>query len=699
MSSIRLALALTLGALTAALPATAHAGSYHVQTCHPDGATPGWQLSHAARTTAYVDCNSLASAAGIRARNVIGNGIAPGLAAASASLTAPRGTYFDWARLDIDVTAQLGWQAGLYDFANKRWLLCGATCATTYGWLRREIALNTSRLGVLAICGSSSCETANKAHGSVGIRNVSARVQDPVIPTLALKGGSLLSGRWLRAVQTLRFAASDNAGLRSVRLHLDGRPDADAPTRCDFHLVLPCTPALDRVLTTDLRTVSDGTHSVALVATDAASNVTRKSFPIRVDNTPPGPIANLASDARGWVPRTRFNLRWANPARGPGAPVTTTFVQICGAQCAPVSQLSQSGGAGEAVEVPASGHWRARLWMGDEAGNADPATAQEVELFSDTRPPSIGSVAQDPARPGLIEVVARDDLSGIATAELEIQRSGESTWRSVPVSTTGRGFAGVVDDGSLPAGRYLVRARATDGAGNEQTLALQQLRLPFRAASSLTVGRRSRVRDRADARRRTVLVAAPHVRFGARIWLHGRLTTSGKNALAGRDLEVAEQLSQDGSWVPIGSVRTDSGGRFKFRAPSGPSRRLRFRYPGSSTVLGRTSFVDLRVRAMSTLRVDHRTVVNGEAVTFSGTVFGEVPTAGKLMQLQVFSRGAWLTFATPRADRRGRWSFVYRFTATRGVTRYRFRARLPRETGFPYSVGRSRQVRVKVVGQ
>ena len=219
-------------------------------------------------------------------------------------------------------------------------------------------------------------------------------------------------------------------------------------------------------------------------------------------------------------------------------------LQICGAQCAPVSQLSQSGGAGEAVEVPASGHWRARLWMGDEAGNADPATAQEVELFSDTRPPSIGSVAQDPARPGLIEVVARDDLSGIATAELEIQRSGESTWRSVPVSTTGRGFAGVVDDESLPAGRYLVRARATDGAGNEQTLALQQLRLPFRAASSLTVGRRSRVRDRADARRRTVLVAAPHVRFGARIWLHGRLTTSGKNALAGRDLEVAEQQAK-----------------------------------------------------------------------------------------------------------------------------------------------------------
>jgi hypothetical protein len=104
------------------------------------------------------------------------------------------------------------------------------------------------------------------------------------------------------------------------------------------------------------------------------------------------------------------------------------------------------------------------------------------------------------------------------------------------------------------------------------------------------------------------------------------------------------------------------------------------------------------VRAASTLRADRSRVSNGEAVKFRGVVQGEVPASGKLLQLQVFSRGSWLTFATPRADHRGRWSHPYRFTATRGLTVYRFRVRLPRESGFPYVAGTSRNIRLKVVG-
>ena len=46
----------------------------------------------------------------------------------------------------------------------------------------------------------------------------------------------------------------------------------------------------------------------------------------------------------------------------------------------------------------------------------------------------------------------------------------------------------------------------------------------------------------------------------------------------------------------------------------------------------------------------------------------------------------------------GRWSYRYRFTATRGTVRYRFRARVPREAGFPYTSGASRRVPVTVRG-
>jgi hypothetical protein len=46
----------------------------------------------------------------------------------------------------------------------------------------------------------------------------------------------------------------------------------------------------------------------------------------------------------------------------------------------------------------------------------------------------------------------------------------------------------------------------------------------------------------------------------------------------------------------------------------------------------------------------------------------------------------------------GRWSYDYRFEATRGVVTYRFRARIRRKAAYPYELGRSRVVRVTVRG-
>jgi nucleotide-binding universal stress UspA family protein len=56
------------------------------------------------------------------------------------------------------------------------------------------------------------------------------------------------------------------------------------------------------------------------------------------------------------------------------------------------------------------------------------------------------------------------------------------------------------------------------------------------------------------------------------------------------------------------------------------------------------------------------------------------------------------TFATPRTDRRGRWAYRYRFGATHGTVRYRFRARIRREAAYPYELGYSRRVTVTVRG-
>jgi hypothetical protein len=86
-------------------------------------------------------------------------------------------------------------------------------------------------------------------------------------------------------------------------------------------------------------------------------------------------------------------------------------------------------------------------------------------------------------------------------------------------------------------------------------------------------------------------------------------------------------------------------------------------------------------------------------VTFSGRLRGlPVPANGKLVELQVRFPTGWQTFKTIRSDADGKWAARYRFSRTRGSVRYRFRARLPREAGYPFDTGVSASVSVRVRG-
>ena len=110
--------------------------------------------------------------------------------------------------------------------------------------------------------------------------------------------------------------------------------------------------------------------------------------------------------------------------------------------------------------------------------------------------------------------------------------------------------------------------------------------------------------------------------------------------------------------------------------------------------------VRLVVPASSTLRVSRRRVLNGGTVTFSGRVLSTpIPSTGKLIQLEVLLPSGWQTFRTVRSDGAGRWALPYRFARTREVQRYRFRATLPSEAGYPFGAGRSKVVRVRVRGR
>jgi hypothetical protein len=213
-----------------------------------------------------------------------------------------------------------------------------------------------------------------------------------------------------------------------------------------------------------------------------------------------------------------------------------------------------------------------------------------------------------------------------------------------------------------------------------------QVRLPLRRASLL----RLRLRGRPD---QALVVRGRAAR------LTGWLETEAGDPIAGAPVFVSQQRRTGGGWRSLPTLSSDAHGRFSFRAGEGASRTVRFAYQGTPRVKPATALLRMLVPARSAIRVDRRSVRNGEAVNFSGHLIGgPVPQGGKLIDLQAYYRGSWRTFATPRTDAHGRWRYRYRFGATSGVVRYRFRARIRREAAYPYELGYSRRVRVTVRG-
>ena len=317
--------------------------------------------------------------------------------------------------------------------------------------------------------------------------------------------------------------------------------------------------------------------------------------------------------------------------------------------------------------------------------------------------------ADDPTR---IDVVASDTISPLSRAEVEIRRQVERAGLPLPTSRSASGFVARLDDEHLEDGTYDLRARVFDSAGNERSTTVESLRPPRPSNRSRSHRHSSRrgpdqAHPRTWVKRPQAAEATRHRRA-----TDGRLRTHDPDSRTTHDARREPRREREHRGLgadfaarsPVAACRRDRHRRQPAASSSrrceGPSRVVRFRYTGSPLVRARTAEVEIQVKATTTIRTNRKRVVNGEDVVLSGRVLGQqLPPVGKLVQLQAYSRGRWITFATPRADAAtGRWTYRYRFTSTRGTVRYRFRARVPREAGFPYASGTSRFAHVVVRG-
>jgi hypothetical protein len=744
---------LTRGAVAGALyvlvilaaPRAAAAGQYSVAACQAD------QLGFSTR--AFVDfatrgmsirraCNPEGPGLrGLITANVVRRRPLPRGSVSLLSISAPPGTRFTtftWAgtarRVDCRFALQVWADVPGTDHRVKiKNVRANQHCprkrrAQQAGYRARTFNVaGTTRIGQRVICMGGHGRNTCSARSLNFLRTYKAQVGvvDGAPPTVAIAANTPLArGAWVGSTQPLNYSAADNVGVRSAQAVVAGRAGSSHQRACAFAVpdaytdVIPCPNGPGQIGVNTLE-LPEGTRGLVVQARDSAGNVgSSGAVTVRVDNSAPGRVDTAIEGGEQWRNRNDFAITWTNALEPDRAPIAAARYKLC-----PVGPgtctLGEAGGANLsrlALQVPAQGEWTLSLWRRDTAGNESEAVASiPVRLRYDAEPPRLAFAQQSTADPIAVAVSIADNASGVTEGAIEISRQGSGIWQMLQTTRAGDRLVARIDDATLPAGTYLLRAHARDQAGNEASTMSRAdgqpmvLNLPVRIASTMRAGvahtkvvrrwvrrhgKRLRVRRRVTVLRRSAPVA-----FGGRAEIRGRLTDRNGHGIAGAPIQVlsrsvasAERLEAD--------VRTGDGGWFRYTAAGTMSRTLRLAFGGSPLVLPTQGEVRVRVPAAGSLKAKRRHLLNGQVARFSGVVRSvPLPVGGKLVELQVRLSGRWQTFRTRRTDSTGRWSIPYRFRRTTGVQQYRFRLRLPSEAGYPFATGTSRPLVVTVRGR
>lgn len=326
--------------------------------------------------------------------------------------------------------------------------------------------------------------------------------------------------------------------------------------------------------------------------------------------------------------------------------------------------------------------------------------------ISDPQVPHIDSVATELASnapvSGATSVAfdASDAESGVASAVLEIDGRAVASGtfdtdahschapftRVMPCPLHAAGTLGI-DTTALSDGAHVARLLVFDATGSNAAVAgpwnftTNNRQLANLCTSTLGASARVRLKPRTLRFGRG---GALHVRWPTAPWPSAEVALlTGRNHLA---------ISHS---VPFVAAR-----RSVVDVPRGHNRVIRagIRASGSTGPFACSKPLTVHVRPRVRLSAKPRLLENGHTVRLRGRLSG-VGARGRSVILEARARGGrrrWTPVTVLHARRHGRFRFSYRFARTYQRTRYVFRARVPRQRGFPYARGHSARVRVLV---
>jgi hypothetical protein len=180
--------------------------------------------------------------------------------------------------------------------------------------------------------------------------------------------------------------------------------------------------------------------------------------------------------------------------------------------------------------------------------------------------------------------------------------------------------------------------------------------------------------------------------------VHGRVLSANGSPVTGARVCLATRVPTAGERERVAAApTTGADGRFTAALPTGPSRDVRVAYWWSRTHVAERR-LRLTMPAHPRLKVrPHHPLRNGDAARFAVKL--QRPAAGRRwVRIQARSGHRWVQVRNGRTNAKGIFRARYRFHATTGRRRYRFRAVVPSQRGYPYERGHSRVRRVTVVG-